>query len=99
MRAALTTNDHLTVSQSTQIPITQLLTALGSIENISSVSANINVLHAILIDSSKIDYDALEQLGIKGLFLSGDKLRMVIGDDAVVVADLIQQQKQSVLES
>lgn len=94
MATATNTNDHLTVSQTTSIAVTGLIRALGGLDNIKATTSSINVLNVLLHDEGLVDYDELKRLGVKGLFLSGHKLKMVVGDDAAVVGQLIDVQKQ-----
>lgn len=102
IQSALTTNDHLTISNTTIMPVDQLISALGQIDNISYVEASINMLHACVVSVDLVQVNDLQQLGIKGVFVSGNKIRMVIGDDALIIAKSIQQkieESKPVLES
>lgn len=65
----------------------QYLQALGGKENLAQIDACITRLRLEMVDRSKIDEDALKQLGSKGVVKLGDKnLQVIIGPRAEIIA-------------
>ncbi|APT84904.1 glucose PTS transporter subunit EIIB [Corynebacterium aquilae] len=64
-----------------------LLAALGGAENIDEIEGCITRLRTVVNDSSKVDEPALMAEGAKGVMISGDVVQVIVGPQAEMIAD------------
>ncbi|WP_391591741.1 PTS transporter system subunit IIB [[Mycoplasma] cavipharyngis] len=81
----------LKTSAATSVDINQLITALGGIDNIKTVSGTVNTVKVILSNYEKINKPVLVKIGVKGLMVNEHNLKMIFGDDSKVIANQIDQ--------
>ena len=69
-----------------------VLTCLGGIENVMSCKAVGSRLSLVLKDYNLIDEPKLKQLGVSSIIKMSNKITLVIGKEALEIANLIQNQ-------
>lgn len=62
--------------------VTNLLNLLGGEENVLSVSFEYSRLKVDLQDVKKVDLEGIKALGATGLFVAGNKLQAIVGNNA-----------------
>lgn len=65
--------------------------ALGDKDNIIEISGNRSRLVVSLIDTDKINREALDKLGVKNIIMMNNKITLVINNDASLIAKEINQ--------
>ncbi|SEN75819.1 PTS system, D-glucosamine-specific IIC component [Terribacillus saccharophilus] len=77
----------------------QVLSALGGEENISNLDACITRLRVGIHDKSKVDRDALKDLGAKGVLEVGNGIQAIYGPKAEIlknqILDIIENEKEA----
>ena len=70
----------------------EFLTYLGGIENVMSCKAVGSRLSLVLKDYNLVDEPKLKQLGVSSIIKMSNKITLVIGKEALEIANLIQNQ-------
>lgn len=70
----------------------EVLTCLGGIENVMSCKAVGSRLSLVLKDYNLVDEPKLKQLGVSSIIKMSNKITLVIGKEALEIANLIQNQ-------
>ena len=71
----------------------QILTALGGTANLAEVSNCITRLRIVVIDSAKVDHQALKSIpGVKGVISKDKAVQVVIGLQAEHIANEIKEE-------
>ena len=71
----------------------QILTALGGTANLAEVSNCITRLRIVVIDSAKVDHQALKSIpGVKGIIGKDKAVQVVIGLQAEHIANEIKEE-------
>ncbi|WP_133545562.1 N-acetylglucosamine-specific PTS transporter subunit IIBC [Mesocricetibacter intestinalis] len=85
------TGEHNQLSRDSQAQ--NFIAALGGKDNIDSIDACITRLRLTLVDRSRINEKALNELGSKGNIKLGDKgLQVILGPEAELIADAMKKQ-------
>ena len=88
----LATTDNLEIKTSEKIDfnINDLVTALGGSSNIQNVDSTISNLKVKLADMTKVDMNAIKQLGPKGMLKNIDQLTILFGDNSPAIAKALK---------
>lgn len=84
-KIAATNNTELRTSSNIDINLDQLIEKLGSKANIVKIESRINSLTIELKDISKINIDEFNVFNPKGLYISGNKLILLLGDNSKAI--------------
>ncbi|KAA9394932.1 PTS sugar transporter [Kocuria coralli] len=68
----------------------EILSALGGAENIEEIEGCITRLRTEVVDGSLVDQAALKALGAHGVVVAGTVVQVVVGPEAEMIAEDIQ---------
>lgn len=82
-------NSEIKVNENIDFNIDELITELGGLENISSVSSTLSCLIVELKDKTLIEINNFNKFITKGVFLTNNKLNLIFGDNSKYICTLI----------
>lgn len=72
--------------------LNNLITALGGKNNISSVDVSMSRAKFVLNDIDDVNVQAIKDIGATGIFISGDSLQAIFGENAKSVINHLKEQ-------
>ncbi|MGL4647712.1 MAG: hypothetical protein ACRCVI_03205 [Mycoplasmoidaceae bacterium] len=73
-------NEELTLSDEIKINVDQLISALGTISNITNCDHTISAVKVYVKDLSIVNVDGIKKLGVKGVMKGKDYISFIVGD-------------------
>ncbi|ERJ11538.1 PTS glucose-like transporter subunit IIB [Haloplasma contractile] len=71
--------------------VAQFMNALGGKDNVVDVSYELRRVKIELVDVEQINPDEIKELGATGMFISGNKLQAIIGENAEELDELLKK--------
>lgn len=72
----------------------KLLDALGTFENIVNYEQNVSRINVYVKNTSLVDVEAINSLGVDGVFLSNDKVQIILRKNAAVFLEYLDGVKK-----